>query len=436
MIKGNLSSLEIEEIMSSPGIKVLNGEVRALIRSDLEAGLTYDDVNVYLKYKGMDIDSMRLASETMKQSDEGRRLVCGCLQKSGKIRLFPVAIEFYKQGLSVDDLIDYCNEYQSPDDLRQMYELALSEKAEHDKQLSNNEQLEKLRNENDNLQTTIDSLNKQLESANTAMETQQTNLNNLCVTLSKQSNDIEELKNANAQLAADKAELEAKNARLTESEKTLTGEIAELKGEITELKGEISELKAKAETARPEEAKVEKTHPPKLDSEASSFAEPAVSQEYYYDDTPAKLPAQQPKSTFSPYGADAFEEMQAAQEAERKAQRDASTVEPIKAHYGFYLKGSRGQDTLVPIEVQKPKGFFVGLIKSFVEKRGSRRDVMRLASKGKFSPEQLEQLSMAIDAGLNDEQLRLLCDPKLTVGQMQGMIRIAVCQNRVRNGGA
>ncbi len=471
-------------------------EIYELIESALKKGIEPNYIEKHLLAHGYSAAQMRLVIDVLYKGNEGRRILNACIKSGEDVKKIPVILEFWEKGVPLDDLIKGSNQAFNLNDLRSSYETRLEEVAKMEKQIqeandkeqrefieeklaqlnkevkafkdgyesyvywfqkvdslldnfeakenaasqtdsetiqrlgeleaevkrlnADNEQLhtekenlinekdllcqerEKLATEKENLSVEIDALKVSIAEANTTMTNQQTNLNNVCGALSKQSSDIEELKNSNAKLLADKEELEAENKRLATSEEKLAGEIAKLK------------------------AKEKPNRPPMLET---------TSDEYYYDDTPSVLSNQKSKPTFSPYGADVFEAMQAAQEAELKAKRDSGKVEPIKAHYGFYLKGARGQDTIVPIDVQKPKGMFVNLIKTVVEKRGSRRDVMRLASKGKFSPEQLEQLSMALEAGLNDEQMRLLSDPKLTVGQMQGMIRIGLCQNRMRNGG-
>ncbi len=426
-----ISDADIESYLQSLMNTFQNQEICELVRADLDAGISLEDTKIYSQGKGMNLKKMKQVSGALHRGEQGKELVRACVHTGKDCEKLAIAIEVWDKGLPFEKVLDGISETATTHDLKELYNKTLQKVQELTVAITENQEeavdagavlaevktaenslraayekydgwsekldavakdaeeksdYDALKNRVHDLETENAQLKKQLDDSQAELSAQQTRINDGFGVLGDYRKTMDSLKAENETLATQAEQLAAQNKELAAVKETLANRVAALEAAI-----------------------------------AKSVQEKAASPEIATTPTPTPTPAPAPTLKLMPTP---------AQREEKNAMKEGQT---ITVQYALLYPDGAGRMGFAPVEqlTPKPSGM-VALLSTLGFKKKSRRDVMRLVANGKFTADQLIEIGKGMEEGLTEEQMALLVNPALSTQQMQGLVRIGVCQNKIR----
>lgn len=426
--KGKMSAAEISDYVDIILTKSQNRQLAELVRADLESGLSREDTELYSLRRGITFPQMKLVSEALHKGADGRMLLDKFFREQADYGRLAVALKFWDSGIPADRLAEGISKCATAHDLKTFYEKTLEELQE--------------------MQTLKEDVFGSETGDDTAASDKMQRLEELASSAVRRMEELREqftryeslsevldaaISDANAGLRAEElayrlCDLEAENSRLEAENASNQAVMEDQQEKINDSLRAAADYRHRIEELQEENRRLAEDQLEKSPDEQPNHGEQNFGEQNRKEQTPGK---QIPDSGRSRYTepdkrTDTEDRKEAYPHMEEKA-------EEIPVSCTVTYRGRDGKVQAAQLEpMQRNERGRTSILAAFLFRRKSKRDIMRLVADGRFSPEQLEQVQMALEAGLTEEQMQLLVNPELSIGQMQGLIRIGACQNSIR----
>lgn len=377
-------------------------EVKALVRSDVEHGLTEEQIAGYYK-NDWQIEKMKIYSQCLRNGYE-KEVIDVFTQDGISWEILKVGLEFYERRVPIDTVEELMYEMESPMEMRKSLEHYLNS----------------LETAKENIEVAPDYVQKrfeQLEESIKGLLVAQTRYDEL-------SQKLEELKTEKLD-----RELEA---RLMQENNQLNGQIIEQQEKLNKGEQKILELDNLLKQ-KDEEVKA-------LKKQIADLTEENQSKDEQMADMAGKV-----------------EKMKSEAEMIAKAQQDiaAPKMDEVNKFTHSVEDGYTTQQTIkggVPVYYQVPvmdngrlvervqverterkTGGMAAILGKICFKKKSRQDIVRLVSSGDLNAEQLEQIKVGMEKGLTESQLEQLINNNLSPERMAKVIAIAELDNKMND---
>lgn len=395
-----MSNEEIEKVVSEYRRKHWgSSEILEMVKSDLEYGLSKEQVDGYMKEVGLSENQKKIYSLCLR--NEYSIDFIRFLMEQVDERQCPLIIEYIDKGMTVEQIKEVLKtEPKTPAALRSMLQniyaglsKVTGEKSEHPELFSQ-------------FQSQIDTIIKNFE-------TQEKKINQMYQAIEEHKND--DYNREKEQLLKQIAELEQalEIQKNTGSEQTVT--IIKLRDERNRLHDDVEHLKEeiqkKDQELQKEREKVEQLG--RQIEEKNKEMETAVSGN-------EKTAVQHPN-----------------REEQPESQRAESQTIPSKpVEVAYSVTDSRGEQYVFVREAapeQKKSPAMTLLRKIFLSKRGNRNLMKKVIQTG-LNEGQIRQVASGIEKRLSYEQLDILIESKAAPEKMAGIIELAVLENSLEAG--
>lgn len=380
--KQSLTKMEIEKRIQLLRSKNVSEEVIALVRSDLEDGLTGEQTDIYMN-KNLNINQMKVLSTCLHKGIPDEMIA---LLKDNNLsgNQMCVSLEFYEKGVPIDAIKEIVVRGDNTIAMRSAYSEILenmeklgkeSEKApEYVVELV--EQIREMVEKINYQEERYDALNKKLAELETSKGDDE-----VMDRLVKENDDKEalidsqqnELNKANSTIARLRDDIEKKDK-----------EMKRMSNRIESLEDKIMSVATQKETSAESKVIVEE-EPIKAEDAAAN-------------------------------------------------QRLSEEKKVVPVYYQVPVVDASGhmmQRAYIDRNVRKGNNGMVSLFSKFSFKKKSRADIVKLLASGELVPAQLCQIKSAIEKGLTESQLIELINNNVSAEKMKEIIEIAVLENSI-----
>lgn len=361
-------------------------EVKALVRSDVEHGLTEEQIAGYYK-NDWQIEKMKIYSQCLRNGYE-KEIIDTFTQDGISWEILKVGLEFYERRVPIDTVEELMYEMESPMEMRKSLE----------------HYLDSLETAKENIEVAPDYVQKrfeQLEESIKGLVTAQARYDEL-------SQKLEELKTEKLD-----RELEA---RLMQENNLLNGQLIEQQDKINKNEQKILELNNLLKQ-KEEEVK-------RLEKQIADLTEENQSKDAQMADMAGKV-----------------EKMKSEAEKVKNSEPsvvDSDTPQTIPGAVPVYYQVPvMDNDRLIErVAVDRTERKTIGvaaILGKLCFKKKSRQDIVRLVASGDLEPDQLEQIKIGMEKGLTESQLEQLINNNLSPERMAKVIAIAELDNKMND---
>lgn len=368
-----------------------NGDELKLVQSDLEYGLSRDEVDIYLTRK-LPIEVKRKLSQAMHEGC-GAELVAVFADAGINIHQIETAIHYYNAGVPLDVIKSVIAQNLNAHGMKEAYKKVLAqmkavqgtseeELSKVDKSYVDSlfEEMRKIVSQIGYDEKRFDELNAKIKEmaggkvSDKELEELYQKMSDKDTIISNQQDNINQ---ANAALARLRRESDEKE----EEKKKMQETIGKLNSQLVEKDEQIAALKE------------QRTEPAAMQTENEASVTP-----------PGTVPL-----------------------------KDASgnVVYGIPVHYAIAYKSEGAIEPEVTV-IERTERKNVGFASMFAKlsfKKKSKQDIVKLVASGNLTPEQLQQIRIGMEKKLTENQLLNLINNNVPADQMKEIIEIAVLEN-------
>lgn len=399
-------------------------EVIALVKSDLDYGLTQEQTDKYLD-KDFSIGQMRVLSE--------------CLRKEYPMELFKhlhdgklsdqqmqVAFEFYEKKVPLETIMEVANKDNKGHVMRKLYEEVLC-KLDEAKENTDTEseyvksliaKMEEVVKQINNQEERYDALNRKLSEIEISKDDEEV-----------RAHLVEELQSKDAIINSQQDELNKASstiARLRNENESKREEMKRMSDRIESLEDKI--IKIATDNKKEAERKAAEEN----QESTSVMKDMQITGETGNTNSADSMANHDSSQSGSAAG---INEGNKRQPAAYSLQDMPSMINGFPVYYQLPLVDSAGNIIQrLPIERTVRKSSNNGMAGLFARlsfKKKSRADIVKLVASGDLVPAQLVQIKSAIEKGLTECQLVELINNNLSADKMKEIIEIAVLENNM-----
>lgn len=402
--------------------KGCSDEVLKLVKEDFELGYPKELVALYAE-AGWQMDRCKKFSSIMRVNSDGEllRMLAGGGFNQYQMQLLA---NYYDKGLTVPQLADVGAKKLPAYDMEQALKLVYQANKEAGEVPESGETEEKAPQENDNsMQEALRQREKELEEQqeiSNKRAAENAELRNKTEELEKRAGELEkqvkELEQEKAGYGSEKKSILEERDRFYRQNQTLLGEKEQLIADIEAVQKEKDGLEQRLKEM--EEMAVAGT---KTEPQATAAQHPANGQQTINPQTSAGA------------GQRVMEETSARTEVPERplaGQQDKTGGGMGNHDFTAAIKGRNGEMHLIPVERtvrRKPDG-----IRAFAEKilgRGGQSSelIKQLTGKG-LNPAQMEQVRIAVQAGLTEQEVNDLIDSGFSAEEMAQAVGIVLAE--------
>lgn len=390
-------------------------EVLKLAKEDLELGYPQELVALYAE-AGWQIDRCKKFSSIMR-ADSDRELLRMLADGGFNQYQMQLLANYYDKGLTVPQLADVGSKGLTAYDMERTLKLVYQAKKEAEAVTVQDTSEIKAPQGNDN------SMKEALKQREKELEEQQEISNKRAAENAELRSKAEELKKQAGELEKQVKELEQEKAGYGSEKKSILEERDRFYRQNQTLLGEKEQLIAYLEAVQKEKDGLEQ----RLKEMEEAVAGTKAAQQ------PANGQQTINPQTASGAGRRVMEETSARTEVpEQPAPGQQNKTGGVMGNHDFtaVIKGRNGETNLIPVERtvrRKPDG-----IRAFAERilgrgRQSSGLIRQLAGKG-LNPAQMEQVKLAVQAGLTEQEVHELIDSGFSAEEMAQAVEIVVAE--------
>lgn len=379
--------------------KGLRGEVIALISDDADYGLTREQISKYADKK-MDIDRMRIYSECLRNGYEDSIIKIITADGLNKAQM-QMALEFYKKGVSEDDVETITKSGEKAAVMKKRYE----------------EILDMVDNVYDVAQTEPEYVKKIAEHIQEVV----LSIGNT----DKKFDDIAEVLNSLVQSRKDEEDLERVLKENQEKDILLSqkqDEINRAYSQAAENRKEVEMLKEENETLKKKVREFEK--------KSKEDAENMTARGQHLEDSNREtVNAQYPKSSDREFTNGQYSQSTDRETVNRQYPETSSQRGQDRGYGSSYIRISSND---IERTVRRNSNASVGFFTRLGIKKKSRRNLVKLVIAGELDRNQLVQIKSAIEKGLTERQLEDIINSRVPADRMKEIVEIAELENSMQ----
>lgn len=366
-------------------------DVIALVKDDLEYGLSIAEINLYLNNK-FDIRQQKVYSKCIRE-EYGQDVIAVIMNENLDGSRMQVALDFYEKGVALDTIKTVVAKGGTAKHMKKTFEIVFDEM----------QKLKSVSDEESNDREYVSSLVEKIEHLIKEIQYQEERydaLNKKLKVFESSKKDEEFCNNLVKKLENTESDLNSQQDQLNRANST----IARLREQLDEKKEEISRMQTRIDTL--EDKLLEKAEKVTKSKESTSDMKNLVE-----------------------------DKSDVTEEAFSHSVSDVESQLPyvIPVYYQIPVVNSQGKVVQhIPLERTERKSSKNGMV-DFLGKLGimkkSRQDIVKLVASGELIPAQLVQIKTAIEKGLTEGQLMELIHNNVSAEKMKEIIEIAVLEN-------